>query len=478
MAENKGRDKTIRLYLSLLITILIFAAIIRYATVYLNKLNVEYYPPNLSLAKVFTTNMLLQRDQDIVISGKARSGKEVEINFKNHNYKTTSDKNNNWKIHLDKQAAGGPYEIQVKSDQEKIVLENILFGDQCLILGESIINFPLSKTNNFEQELTAVAKLSNVRYFNAELLPERIKFTELNRDAIWQVAKPENISHIPAIPYYFAKRLSQSSNVPIGIIKVAGDYIPLEALLKSSNSTKTLIEHRYEAPFNTNLNLNSNQTLQLSIDKITEGDLTLFINEERIGQIKKTSGIRIFTIPSSLLKNKYNKIELSITNVEDPVQLSRDQLNLAIHLSSGAQSERIIRPGYKWHYRKQVDIATPGLVFKEMLKPLLEMKFSRILIYQGDSNLDDPSHYQDLLIAWLNEIQANFKNTKIIFLGLRNINTYNPNQINANQIRSIQRRVASNYPKIQFVETSDLEFKTSAQQLAARCPVKQQELEY
>ncbi len=493
MALDKDKDKTIKFYLSLLIAILGFVAVMRYSLVHLNKLKVEYHPPNLSLAKVFTNNMLLQRNRNIVIWGKAHNGKEIKIEFKDKHYKGSSDKNDNWKIGLGKHEAGGPYEIKIKSDKEEIVLGNVLIGDQWLVLGESIINFPLSQTSDFTKEIVAVEKLSKpLRYYNADLLPKGESFKELNQEALWQVVKPETVTNLPAVPYYFAKALSRNASVPVGIIKVAEDYTAIETFLspealslfpefeamvadaagaeaeKEADADDIKMEHHYKALFDTTLN-NSSQMLKLTLDKITEGDLTLFINEELIGKINATDNLRAFNIPASLLKSKYNKIELRVTNVNDMVQLSRDHMNLRVYLSAGIKSETVLKPGYLWHYTKFPDITVPGLIFKEMIQPLLGLKFKGIMIYQGDSDLDDPTQYRSLLTALIKDLQTHFIDTNFIFLGLRNINSYNPDFVNASNLKAIQRDVIDSFIDIKFVETSDLEFKTSAEAIAARC---------
>ena len=253
--------------------------------------------------------------------------------------------------------------------------------------------------------------------------------------------------------------------------KVAEDYLPIEALSKAPKSNKKRepqLEHIYKALFGVNLNLSNGQSLQLSIDKITEGDLTLFINDERIGCVKDVNNIQTFTLPNSLLKTKYNKIEIKMTKVDEMVQLSRDQLNLSIRLSSRSKSETVLRPGYKWNYQKRIDITEPGLLFREMLQPLLNLRFHQILIYQGDSNLGDTTQYRALLVNWIKELQASFTKTKIIFFGLRNIDSYNPDQSHANQIRSIQRQVIAAHKNIRFIDTSDLEFRDNSSAIAAR----------
>lgn len=523
MAQDKNKDKTIKLYLSLLIVILAFVAIMRYSLIHLNKLKVDYYPPNLSLAKVFTDNMLLQRNQTITIWGKAHHDKEIKIKFKDKSYTGKSDENDNWKINIGEHDAGGPYEIKIKSDKEEIILENVLIGDQWLVLGESIINFPLSKTKDFTKEIKAATSLNNIRYYDADLSSETTGFKELNQEALWQIVAPQNVTDIPAVPYYLAKLFSKRYHVPVGIINVSENYIPIKTLLspetlvqfpefqdslvvtnvpddiKSSveaivtheekhgkqevaaenldaddethdelAATDIPVEHHYKSLFNTNLNLNGSTLIQLAVDKITEGDISLFINEELIGSIDEAETLRVFNVPASLLKPKYNKIELLITDVDDVVKLAREQLNLRINLSSGTKSETVLKPGYKWSYRKTPDLTTPGLIYYERIEPLLGLKFQGLMIYSGDSDLDDPYNYQKFLAAFIKELKQNFVKTRILFFGLRNIPDYNPYVANVPALKAAQTEILNPEAGIRLIDISDLEFSTAAEEMATR----------
>ena len=47
--------------------------------------------------------MVLQRNQKLNIWGKADAGEKVELKFLSKNYKTSADKNGNWKIVLPEQ---------------------------------------------------------------------------------------------------------------------------------------------------------------------------------------------------------------------------------------------------------------------------------------------------------------------------------------------------------------------------------------
>ncbi len=529
MAKDKDKDKTMKFYLSLIIAILGFVAMMRYSLVHLNKLNLDYYPPNLRLAKVFTDNMLLQRNQDIVIWGKAHNGKEIKIEFKDKHYIGKSDANANWKISLGKHDAGGPYEVKLKSDKEEIVLRNVLIGDQWLVLGESIVSFPLSKTKNYTKEIKAAENLDSIRYYDADLLPEETAFRELNQEALWQVVTPQNVTDLPALPYYLAKLFNKRYRVPIGIINVSEDYIPLQTLLSSETlaqfpefqdlvvvspedqdssveaipvakeehgekelaeenldaddqvhdeleSSNIKVEHHYKSLFNTNLSANGSGLVQLAVDKITEGDISLFINEELIGSIDETDTLRVFNVPASLLKPKYNKIELLVTNVDDVVKLAREQLNLRINLSSGTKSETVLKPGYKWNYHKSPDLTVPGLIYQEMIAPLLGLKFKGLIIYSGDSDLDSPDQYKKLLTAFIKELKQNFAEPRILFFGLRGIPSYNPDAANAPALKAIQSEVLSEEAGLRLMDISDLEFSTNAEEMASRALARSMEL--
>src|ERR1041385_2328753 len=73
---------------------------------------------NVRVPKIFGDNMVLQRNKTIPVWGWADPNEKISIQL-NHQTKTVvADKNGNWKISLDKEAAGGHYELIIKGKNE------------------------------------------------------------------------------------------------------------------------------------------------------------------------------------------------------------------------------------------------------------------------------------------------------------------------------------------------------------------------
>ena len=80
----------------------------------------------LKLAKVFTNHMVLQRNKPIKIFGLADG--EVRVSFDGETV-FTKPENGKWVAELSPHTHGGPYEIEISSGDEKIVLSDVLIGD-------------------------------------------------------------------------------------------------------------------------------------------------------------------------------------------------------------------------------------------------------------------------------------------------------------------------------------------------------------
>src|SRR5919199_585311 len=80
---------------------------------------------NVSLPKIFGDNMVLQRNKPIPVWGWADANEKITVQF-NHQTKTvTADNNGNWKLNLDKESAGGPFQLIIKGNNT-ITFNNVL----------------------------------------------------------------------------------------------------------------------------------------------------------------------------------------------------------------------------------------------------------------------------------------------------------------------------------------------------------------
>lgn len=100
------------------------------------------------LHKIFTDNMVLQRDVDIPIFGYSNESAPIKFIF-NGITKIAKIDDGKWKVYFPKMNAGGPYNITVE-EINTVVLKNVMIGDVWLCSGQSNMEFRLCNLYNKE----------------------------------------------------------------------------------------------------------------------------------------------------------------------------------------------------------------------------------------------------------------------------------------------------------------------------------------
>lgn len=194
----------------------------------------------LKLSPVFTDNMVLQRNQPIVIYGTANGGEKVAITFNNHKEVATTNEYGKWKAIFPAMKSGGAHQITIASKEKNIVLKNILIGDVWFCSGQSNMAFPLQKSENGRTEVKKAINNTSLRLFNFEAIAETdekawdsITLEKTNRLAFfsgkWKISDSISAKDFSAIAYYFGQNIAREENVPIGLIQVAVGGSPIES---------------------------------------------------------------------------------------------------------------------------------------------------------------------------------------------------------------------------------------------------------
>lgn len=167
------------------------------------------------LPNIFGDNMILQRDKPIPVWGWADKNEKITIQFNQQTKTVKADKNGQWKVLLNPEKAGGPYNLSVKGKND-ITLHDILMGDVWICSGQSNMEFHVRDVFNADKEKAASAN-PQIRHF---YLPKDIAATpktDINESA-WLPASPENTGDFTAVGYFFARALNEQLHVPIGLI--------------------------------------------------------------------------------------------------------------------------------------------------------------------------------------------------------------------------------------------------------------------
>jgi sialate O-acetylesterase len=169
---------------------------------------------DVKLPGIFSTNMVLQRNQSIPVWGWASPGEKITVLFNKQTVKTKADKNGKWKINLKQEAAGGPYTLTVRGKNE-IAVKNVLVGEVWLISGQSNMEMHVehSSDKRYVPDMRD-AKNDQIRHIAIQKNPaDDIAGGE------WKLANDSNVvREFSSVGYFFAQKLYEELKVPIGLI--------------------------------------------------------------------------------------------------------------------------------------------------------------------------------------------------------------------------------------------------------------------
>lgn len=169
----------------------------------------------LRVAKIFSDNMVLQRDVKIPIWGWANKGEKIKMIFAGQSYYTNAA-NGKWEFTLPAKPAGKRYGILIQGKNEKIAFHNITYGDVWLCGGQSNMEWFVENATNGQDEVNN-ANNPNIRLFD---VPHKIASKPLRdiEKGSWQVCSPKSVKQFSAVGYFFGRNLQEELKIPIGLI--------------------------------------------------------------------------------------------------------------------------------------------------------------------------------------------------------------------------------------------------------------------
>jgi sialate O-acetylesterase len=104
----------------------------------------------------------------------------------------------------------------VKASNE-IHLTDILVGDIWICSGQSNMEWHVNSVTNAAAEI-ASANYPFIRHFEYRKDIATLPLDDLKYEGEWQPANKENVANFTAVGYFFARKLNQALDVPIGLI--------------------------------------------------------------------------------------------------------------------------------------------------------------------------------------------------------------------------------------------------------------------
>jgi sialate O-acetylesterase len=187
----------------------------------------------LTLSKSLSDNMVFQSHQPIMIWGTADPEQSISVTFEKETQTTTSSKKGDWNVILNARSPNSTNQnILIQSNQQKIILKNILIGEVWFCAGQSNMAMRIPKTideqkakqyqNNHQIRFLAMNKKPYTKPFQKELpdgySPTKQNIQNFYEFSTWSSCEENNISKLSAVAYWFAHHLNKELNIPIGLI--------------------------------------------------------------------------------------------------------------------------------------------------------------------------------------------------------------------------------------------------------------------
>ena len=176
-----------------------------------------------TLAPVFSDNMVLQREKPAAVWGTADAGEEVSVSFGGQSVKTKADDKGAWKLRLKPLATSKENRtLTAKGRDNTVTVKNVLVGEVWLCSGQSNMEQPLWGGNpRFRDTKGAmIASLSNyplIRFSRMASYDFSVK-PRADYPMKWEAVHPDNVSRLSAVGYYYGVELYRALDIPIGLI--------------------------------------------------------------------------------------------------------------------------------------------------------------------------------------------------------------------------------------------------------------------
>ena len=324
-------------------------------------------------APIFTDNMVLQREMNVPIWGKADPGENVTVKFADQTLSTVAGQDGKWMIKLAPLTASKDNRVlEIAGKDNKVLINDVLVGEVWLCSGQSNMQFPIWGENaRFRQtDGDKIAAASNNPLIRIIRIPCRISWTPtMDYDVKWMPMTPDTVKPFSAVGYFYGTELYKALNIPIGLI--------------GSNWGGTRVEP-WTSPYGFS-----------TVPELT--GLSSFVQTRIPGSKEyKNLAARVQKDNAEWLKK--------FTDAVGQNQLPPE------------------RPGYPREFTYPTTNAQqePTVIYNRMIYPFVPFAMRGAIWYQGCSNRDDGMLYRYKMQALINDWTHNFENPnfKLYFVQL------------------------------------------------------------
>lgn len=203
--------KSIRLYSLLLICI---------ASLFMSCATKNAVP--LEMMSLFSNHMVIQQQDTLSFRGKFTPGEKITIETSwGAASNGLADEFGNWSLALATPEAGGPFTISIQTTDSTIQIQDVLAGEVWLASGQSNMQMPLKGWPPRDPILHSADEIAAADYPDIRMFTVARSYSTQLQDDVqgnWEICNPQNAPDFSATAYFFARKIYEELQIPIGII--------------------------------------------------------------------------------------------------------------------------------------------------------------------------------------------------------------------------------------------------------------------
>lgn len=168
------------------------------------------------IPKIFSDNMVLQREIPVPVWGWADKGEKVTVSFAGQEKTATAGDDGKWITTLDSLKANKEASELKITGSNTITIKNVLVGEVWICSGQSNMEWNVGNSLNAKDEIAAATN-PIIRHIKVQNVESSVKLNDIASGA-WSVCSPQTVSGFTAVGYFFAKNIVKELDVPVGLI--------------------------------------------------------------------------------------------------------------------------------------------------------------------------------------------------------------------------------------------------------------------
>lgn len=171
----------------------------------------------IELPLIFQDGMVLQRRKAVCIWGKAEGCEQIQVTLNGHTASARVEKGS-WKTYLPPMEAASGLELEIQGGDFSLTLRDVALGEVWIAGGQSNMEFLLkydAEAKEFCRQENPDIRCFEVPKISFEGQEQHYKMSDAG---FWRRERPEDSPYFTAVGFYFANRLYDALQVPVGII--------------------------------------------------------------------------------------------------------------------------------------------------------------------------------------------------------------------------------------------------------------------